>query len=235
MASFGSLVVGERRSGWDRPARSAILGLVGACMGIDRQDEAAHSALTQGYDLALLCVAPGDLLADYQTAEVPSASSGDRFATRAEELGQPKAKMNTVLSRRDYRVGAWHLASLSPRGAPRWELTEFARAMQSPAFVTYLGRKSCPLGLPLAPEIVDAADATSALLHRHQTGPEAFIRQRWLSQSDREADENLSIAMDSGLASLGDNRRQRIETRRDTLRSRRRWQFGLRNELILKV
>jgi CRISPR system Cascade subunit CasD len=94
LAAFGSIAVGERRSGWDRPARSAVLGLVGACLGLDRADDAAQAALAEGYGLALLCYAPGRLLADYHTTQVPSAQRGKRFATRAEELAS--RNLNTV-------------------------------------------------------------------------------------------------------------------------------------------
>ena len=65
LASFGGIAVGERRGGWDRPARSAVLGLLGACLGVEREDDAAQAALAADYGLALLCHAPGRLLPDY--------------------------------------------------------------------------------------------------------------------------------------------------------------------------
>ncbi len=49
LASFGGIAVGERRSGWDRPARSAVLGLIGACLGLEREDDAAKTALAEDY------------------------------------------------------------------------------------------------------------------------------------------------------------------------------------------
>jgi CRISPR system Cascade subunit CasD len=119
IASFGAIAVGERRPGFDRPARSAVLGLLGACLGLERQDDAAHAALAEGYYLALLCHAPGRLLADYHTAQMPSAERGRRFTTRAAELALPARALNTVLSRRDYRTGAWHLGAVWPRRETR--------------------------------------------------------------------------------------------------------------------
>ena len=108
LASFGAIAVGERRSGWDRPGRSAVLGLVGACLGLRRDDDAGQEAvLARDYSVAMLCHSPGRLLADYHTTQVPSAKRGRLFATRAEELAEPE--LNTILSRRDYRSGAWHL------------------------------------------------------------------------------------------------------------------------------
>jgi CRISPR system Cascade subunit CasD len=248
LASFGDIAVGERRSGWDRPGRSAVFGLLGACLGVEREDDDAQAALADQYGLALLCHAPGRLLADYHTAQVPSAKGKRRFATRAQELAAPD--LNTILSRRDYRSGAWHLAAIWARTTlPRWSLEELAAAMRRPVFVPYLGRKSCPLGLPLAPAFDDqAADAVAALLARHASGPEAIPASagRWLRDAltDPPASELVVVidapAADStpgepGYVAPNDPRRRRIEVRRDQPRSRRRWQFDLREELVLGV
>lgn len=233
IASFGAIAVGERRSGFDRPARSAVLGLVGACLGLEREDDAAQVALAEGYWLALLCHAPGRLLADYHTAQVPSAERGRRYPTRAAELDRPSHALNTILSRRDYRTGAWHLGALWPRSdAPRWSLEELAAAMERPVFTPSLGRKSCPLGLPLAPAIQDAEDAAAALAARHAEGTEVRWREHFVPRGDAAA---TTIAVDADAGFAGDPRRLRIEHRRDAPRSRRRWQFDLREELILRL
>jgi CRISPR system Cascade subunit CasD len=235
LAAFGSIAVGERRSSWDRPARSGVLGLVGACLGLDRADDAAQAALAEGYGLALLCHAPGRLLADYHTTQVPSAQRGRRFATRAEELAAPN--LNTILSRRDYRSGTWHLGALWPRGeAARWPLEALAEAMERPNYVPYLGRKSCPLGLPLAPCIMEAADSPTALLARHSQGPEAKLGQSQgstLRTAFADAPGETIIVLDAADADRNDPRLRRIEIRRDQPRSRRRWQFDLREEAVL--
>jgi CRISPR system Cascade subunit CasD len=227
IAAFGSVAVGERRQGWDRPGRSAILGLVGACLGVEREDDMGQAVLATEYGVALLCYAPGVLLADYHTAQVPSAQRNRRSPTRAAELRA--TELNTILSRRDYRTGAWHLAALWSRvPAARFALPAVAAAMQSPVFVPYLGRKSCPLGLPLAPRIDVAEGPTEALLARHANGPEARFRPV------RPAGD-LTIALDETDAATGEPRLRRIEVRRDQPRSRRLWQFDLRREAILNV
>ncbi len=237
LASFGGIAVGERRTGWDRPARSAVLGLIGACLGVVRDDDPAQAALANDYGLALYCHAPGRLLADYHTTQVPSTQRGRRFATRAEELAAPE--LNTILSRRDYRSGAWHLAALWPRlVTPRWTLTMIAAAMQQPAFVPYLGRKSCPLGLPLAPRIIDAVDAPAALLDRHETGPEAQLgnpKGGNLRHTLANAPGAPIIVLDASDVDANDPRPRRIERRRDQPTSRRRWQFDVRDEAVLGV
>jgi CRISPR system Cascade subunit CasD len=232
VASFGGIAVGERRAGWNRPARSAVLGLIGACLGIEREDDAGQAALADEYGLALLCHAPGALLADYHTAQVPSTLRNRRFATRAAELQAPD--LNTILSRRDYRVDAWHLGAVWARAAaPRWSIDAIAAAMDRPEFVPYLGRKSCPLGLHLAPRLSDAADAPGALLARHAEGPEVAFRARMLNERPGAAASAI-IVLDAADAA-DDPRIQRIEVRRDQPRSRRRWQFDLRHEAVLGV
>ncbi len=226
MASFGAIAVGERRPGWDRPARSAVLGLIGACLGVRRDDDAGQAALANDYHLALLCHAPGQLLADYHTAQMPSAKRGRRFATRAQELAVPD--LNTVLSRRDYRVGAWHLGAVWPgHDHPRWSLDQLADAMARPVFVPSLGRKSCPLGLPLAPRIADAADPATALTDRHAAAPSdiAVLRAKLATNP-----APLTICLDAELAGPGQD--LMVQTRRDQPRSRMRWQFDLRREAV---
>lgn len=225
IASFGAIAVGERRPTWDRPARSAVLGLVGACLGVEREDDAGQAALAEGYGVALLCHAPGRLLADYHTAQVPPARGKRRFATRREELQAPD--LATILSRRDYRTGAWHLAAMWARNpAPRWSLPDIAAAMKAPGFVPYLGRKSCPLGLPLAPALDDAPDPGMALARRHRNGREARFRH-WADTAGVPivARDHWDGTADPALA-------LRVETKRDQPRSRRLWQFDLRQEVV---
>ena len=152
------------------------------------------------------------------------------------ELAAPE--LNTILSRRDYRSGAWHLGALWPREpSPRWSLAELAAAMEHPVFTPCLGRKSCPLGLPLAPRIAEASDPAEALLHRRDTGPEAGLTdgRRKLRDSLADAPGEPVIVLDAADVAPGDVRLRRIELRRDQPRSRRRWQFDLREEAVLGV
>lgn len=226
LASFGAIAVGERRPTWDRPARSAVLGLIGACLGVERLDDAAQAALARDYGVALLCYAPGRLLADYHTTQVPPSSRKRRFATRAKELAAPD--LPTILSRRDYRTGAWHLAALWTRGPEaRWPLPAIAEAMRAPAFVPYLGRKSCPLGLPLAPALDDAPDPGAALAQRHRNGPEGAFRDRFAAGMGEAV-----VARDEWDGDADPALARRTEFRRDQPRSRRLWQFDLRREVI---
>ena len=131
MASWGDIAVGEYRPSFERPSKSAILGLLAAALGIKRPNtvesesehanlEAQHAALTQGYGIAVECWALSDggrdlpvlggLLRDYHTVQRPKAAlvSSRPCYTRRDELSFPKHEYakTTTLSSRDYRTDA---------------------------------------------------------------------------------------------------------------------------------
>jgi CRISPR system Cascade subunit CasD len=229
LAAMGEVAVGERRVGLARPGRAAILGLIAAALGLERRDEAAHAALDQGYGVAVRVEHEGALLQDYHTAQVPPSRRGRRWATRRAELAAPR--LETILSLREYRSDARHTVALWEGAAPPHPLAAIAAALRRPRFTLYFGRKACPLGLPPAPRIVAAATLAEAFA--------GFDRE--LPEAERAARAHLRLAPAAGTVHadaearpwLGDALTlRRIERRRDRAVSRRRWQFGLRDELV---
>lgn len=223
LGAMGELAVGERRGSWDRPGRSAVLGLLAACLGLDRADEAAHRDLEQGYGLAMRVEPLGPLLADYHTAQVPPRRRNRRFSTRAEELAA--GDLETILSRRDYRADLVVLCTLWARGNCRWPLDALAAALVAPRFVPYFGRKACPLGLPMKPMLAEHQDPIAALAARAAEGPE----RGFVSTS-----KAMEVVLDLADVPAGMQPR-RIELRRDALVSRTRWQFALREEAVIAI
>ena len=53
MAAWGDIAVGETRRSALQPSKSALLGIVGASLGIDRNEEEIHAAMASAYGLAL--------------------------------------------------------------------------------------------------------------------------------------------------------------------------------------
>jgi CRISPR system Cascade subunit CasD len=225
LGAMGALAVGERRGGWDRPGRSAVLGLIAGCLGLDRAAEADHAALSADFALAIRregAVTP--LLSDYHTAQTAPTRRNRSFATRREEA---MAADQTILTRRDYRTDiAFTLALWARGGAAPWTLDDIAEALNRPRFTPFLGRKSCPLGLPMAPLIItaetvreafEARDAEACAIER-----EALVRPGggtlWSDRIEREPALGLTVS--------------RTEVRRDEPISRARWQFGLREEMV---
>jgi len=254
LAAMGDLAVGERRGGFDRPARSAILGLVAAALGLNRTDEDGHAALDQGYRLAQRVRLTGALVIDYHTVQAPPADRKARWTTRREALDRPSHELNTLLSSRDYRADIWvdvALIRFDGSGPPPEVL---AAALRHPAYTLFFGRKSCPLGLPLVPVWTTAVDRIGALF---ATLDETFVTDdprnpepiaatiaelrnayerfpsdpsSWTVFADRDLGGDPKRGLPDMLAP--DYRPLRIERRRDRVASRLRRQFELRDEIV---
>jgi CRISPR system Cascade subunit CasD len=231
VASWGDVAVGEYRPSFNYPSRSAVLGLLGAALGVNRGDDDAHTALNIGYGIAVAVYEEGRLLRDYHTAQVPGASSlkNRPNRTRADELAVPRDELNTILSTRDYRQEAVSLICLWARTDPaRWTLDVLRAALDEPRFVLYLGRKACPPALPLKPQIVEADDIHAALT----------LAAPWLDKLAAQLGHRTPlilrrVAWEDG-AQPGYQATFSVP-RKDDVRSRRRWQFGDRLEHVALI
>ena len=235
MCSLGEIAVGERRMGWARPGRSAVLGLAAAALGIERGDDDAHRMLEEGLYYAVRTDAPGRPFIDYHTAQTPAAHRSRSFESRREELDA--ARIATVLSSREWRSDACFTAALWLRPGGAVELDEIAVALRRPRFTLYLGRKSAPLGLPLDPEIVEAANLMDALALRRPAvaaeddeGPGAV--EAWALERLRYGSPSgWEIAFDADAPGAPEG--GFLERRRDGVGSRTRWQFRDRDERVV--
>lgn len=216
LAAWGDVAVGEYRASRDAPGASALVGLLGAALGITRDDEAGHAALRDGCLFAVGTVASGQLLRDYHTAQVPGRAQlkGRPHYTRRDELNLPKHELNTILSTRDYRQNAaWCVAVQAQPGAAH-SLQALAQALREPRFVLYLGRKCCPPAAPLAPVVHEAESAHAALVaYLAAADPPATLRSlAWADGVQAGVAAHLSMP------------------RKDRLIRRRGWLFGDRTE-----
>lgn len=232
MAAWGEPAVGEYRGSADMPGESALIGLLGAALGLRREDEAGIAALRDGYRFAVGLQASGHLLRDYHTAQVPGrvAMKGRPHASRRDELRMPKEELGTILSTRDYRQdGACLVAVQAEAGAPH-ALAELAAALRRPRFVLYLGRKSCPPGAPLHPQVVSADSVLAACQAYRQTLLENLEGQR-----DKRGQTLLPPPAVITKLFWGDGMVAGVAatltvTRKDRLIRRKGWRFGDRME-----
>ena len=234
LSSWGDTAVGEYRGSYEHPGESALIGLLGAALGIRREDEAAHAALRQGYGFAVGVQSGGKLLRDYHTAQVPgrAALKGRPHATRRDELGVPKDELNTILSTRDYRQEAASLIAVQPRNDVPYSLEALATALRKPRFVLYLGRKSCPPAAPLYPQIIKADSALAAFND---------YRVRLEAQRDANKDRRGRVPLEAigelirlvwGDGVEAGTPADLSAPRKDRLIRRQGWQFGDRMEHV---
>ncbi len=217
LAAWGGQAVGEERPSDDHPSRSALLGLLAAALGIRRDEEERHQALSDACRFGTKLLAPGLSLRDFHTIQVPPSSrKHQHLQTRRDELRE--TKLGTMLSFRSYRQDAFYLVAVISKDE-RYGLDRLREALLKPVFPLYLGRKSCPPALPLNPVIVSAENLKKALdsYAVHDMCPALDVQQPryyW------ETGMNPGMAHDFQ------------SPRYDQPLSRQRWQFAPRDEFI---
>lgn len=222
MASWGDIAIGEVRPSYTHPSKSAVMGLIAAALGISRDDETMHRKLAESYGLAVSVYSIGTPLSDYHTAQVPPSGTGRNrinFATRRDEIHMlRREKLNTILSRRDYRMDALADVVIWARHTPPYSLERLTDALRYPVYTLYLGRKSCPLALPMDAQVMLADTIMDALMKAK------FADMKDLLDYSFTPDIYWEEGTDSGI------KPQHVFERRDVSLSRRRWQFDVRRE-----
>lgn len=230
IVSWGDIAVGEIRGSWDRPSRSAILGIVGAALGIERHREEEHAALSRVLRVAVCVHNSGTPLTDYHTAQTASDLTLKRmvFPTRRHLLASDS--LETALSRRSYRqdavsvIALW-LVSDDIAETRTHDLVGIENALKYPHFPLFAGRKANVLGLPLGAHRVQA-DTLASAFRQHEAVPVALrdfhASLRNLHRGQQEVSHDPCEGFPSGLEPL------RHEVRRDNVLSRKKWQFANR-------
>lgn len=222
LGAFGGVAVGERRETSVRPSHSALAGLLGAALGLERADP-RQAEFAAGLAFASRRDRLGPLIADYHTAQTPPARRGKTWATRREELA---GERNTILSRRDYRADCAFTIACSALVKSLFTLDTLEMALRKPVFTLYLGRKSCPLGLPPDPLLVEAEMLEDALAEydRGRKRPDVYAHY---------FERGGEIAFDDHFTGLVRRNAARIEARRDVVLDRKLWRFDLRDEHVV--
>lgn len=231
MSAWGDIAVGEYRPSFAHPSKSAIVGLLAAALGIRRDEEEHQKTLANACYFAVRVDAMGILLRDYHTAQVPSEKKGVTRYTRYSELAVED--LNTILSSRDYRCDVAYSVAISLRddcegslrilaerlNVQKFTLSVLAERLRKPEFALYLGRKSCPLALPLQPKVITA------------TNFKKVLESHSFSAADLPGivlSSQVGVYWEDGLESGYEP--EHVITRRDAPLSRKRWQFAERRE-----
>ena len=222
MASWGQVAVGEDRPSQRHPSKSSIIGLLAAAEGICRKNDAEHLNLDTNLGIAICIRSDGNLLRDFHTVQVPSGNQ--KFPSRRDELVFEQLKLNTILSKRDYRGDVhYHIAVWVANSESNLSLPELQSSLRNPCYSLYLGRKSCPIGLPLNPKTFSEVSLKLAFDRYLEDTGELFDLPKNSSSGYYWEPDKLE-PVDLGMQPT------MIYTRRDKIRSRERWQFSVRKE-----
>lgn len=166
MQSWGGHTFEDYRPSHIFPTRSAVVGLLGACLGIDRADIQSREDLNASFELTV---------------------RADRRKVQTEQFGQVKEKIlkmqkmtdyhtvldarkvdgtprsDAIISHREYLYDAEFTLALGFRSNAAFSLEKVKAAIQKPHYTPVLGRRSCPIQRPLFENIMLAEDAQQAL------------------------------------------------------------------------
>lgn len=246
LASWGEIAVGESRHTASYPSKSAIIGLLGAALGIKREDETVQQRLQQGYAVAVEVYSTGRLLRDYHTTQAPDSVGKFNYRTRRDELVLGRERLGTILSSREYRADALAVVAIKALDEAPFGLDEIKQHLLSPKYHLYLGRKSCPLSAPLNPQVVGNVANYYQAFQAYQHKPilpshkdsQGQISERdfiWLGRpKDRHYYWEGKAGEFSDDSTLDLTQRQ-TRIRHDQPLSRQRWQFSPRQEHYLFV
>ncbi|RJR20372.1 MAG: type I-E CRISPR-associated protein Cas5/CasD [Nitrospiraceae bacterium] len=154
MQAWGEHTFEGLRPSANFPTRSGILGLLGACLGIRRNEPERLQQLADSVGIAVR-VDERDFrvvkITDYHTVR----------DARADYIG--KGKHETILTWREYLLDAHFSIAVWNHPGAAITLDALEAAVKRPCFTPYLGRRSCPLTRPLFESRLKAVDSQEAL------------------------------------------------------------------------
>lgn len=151
------------------PTRSGLLGLLGACLGLGRQDGEGLERLAASVEFAVRVDEGGTKLPDFHTVLAARKVDG-------------KANPNPVVSRREYLHGAAFTIAVGAVENAEITLDAIGDAVRHPLYTPVLGRRSCALARPLFAGWQVASDLKAALDQDPGQGPIYAESEVWGSE-----------------------------------------------------
>jgi len=129
------------------PTRSAVIGLLGAALGIERSECHQLHQLSQRLSIAVQVNNVGDKITDYHTVQNFRSPQG-------------KIQKGTKPTYREYWCDSEHSFAIT---ADADLIDQLTLAVKSPVFTLFQGRKSCPLTRPLFENVIQSDNPANAL------------------------------------------------------------------------
>lgn len=147
------------------PTRSGLLGLLGACLGIDRKDHAGLDRLAASVEFAVRVDRSVLRPERDKPTDKESIKLADFHTVLAARKVDGSANKNPIVSRREYLYDAAFTVAVGEKSGASVELEAIADALRKPAFTPVLGRRSCPVARPLLDgNVIESSDAKACLL-----------------------------------------------------------------------
>jgi len=165
MQAWGEHTFEGLRPSANYPTRSGLLGLLGACLGINRTEQDRLQELSDSVGMSVRLDKRNITRWDGSEKDLPIIKITDYHTVRnarADYIGKEKPH-ETIQTWREYLLDAQFTVAVWNYASACITLDEIECAVRQPLFTPYLGRRSCPLTRPLFEERVKAVDSISAL------------------------------------------------------------------------
>lgn len=145
------------------PTRSGLLGLIGACLGLDRSDRDGLARLAESLEFTVRADRLGVCPARTDLPEKQALKLPDFHTVLDARKVDGSTNKNPIVSRREYLFDAVFTVATGAREGATVDLESVAEAVRKPRYTPSLGRRSCPLARPLFEAWVEAEDGKAAL------------------------------------------------------------------------
>ncbi len=150
MQAWGGHTFEDSRPSELFPTRSALLGLLAACLGINRGSE-AQQALASSVLLAVRIDQDPIKMVDYHTVK------------DARKMHQGLKSNATIQTWREYLQDAKYSVAIWLTDKASFTLDQLTSAINKPVYTPFLGRRSCPITRPLFAAKLNAINELEAL------------------------------------------------------------------------
>ncbi len=147
MSAYGLQTFDVHRRVNHFPTRSAVMGMLGAVLGITRDNYSQLFELSQQLKIAVQVNNAGEKIVDYHTVQGFRSPLG-------------KIQKGTKPTYREYWCDSEHSFAIT---GEQNVINTLVNKVKSPEFTVFQGRKSCPLTRPLFETVLDADNPANAL------------------------------------------------------------------------
>lgn len=155
------------------PTRSGLLGLLAACLGIERGDHAGQAALAASVEFSVRVDTTVERLDRKPPMKKQGVKLPDFHTVMDARKVDGKANKFPVVSRREYLYDASFTVAVGAKPDAPLALDTIAEALRRPLYTPTLGRRACPPTRPVFDAEIDAANGVEAL--RTASGSGALI------------------------------------------------------------
>jgi len=173
MQAWGGHTYEDYRPSLIFPTRSAVTGLLGACLGIERKAIETLKALDHSFQLTVRANKRKIVQLRQVSQDEFGKTGKDKFVSMQKITDfhtvqharkvDGKPRQEAIISRREYLCDAEFTLALSFVEDADYGLERVIKAIQKPVYTPFLGRRSCPIQRPLYEAVINAEDAQEAL------------------------------------------------------------------------